>query len=77
MEHQRPSRWGIRPPCLCLAITLLIPLLWLAVVSGLESAGKDGLALGLGWLTIPIVFLAVPAGLVLSLVLARTGRKDK
>jgi hypothetical protein len=60
-----------------LAITLLIPALWLAVMTGLDSAGKDGLALALGWLTIPIVFAVVPAGLVLSLVLALTGRKHK
>jgi hypothetical protein len=77
MGHQRRSQWHIRPSCLCLAITLLIPVLWLAVMSGLESAGKDGLAMTLGWLTIPIVFAAVPAGLVLSLVLALTGRKRK
>ena len=77
MQDQHYSRWRIRPPVLCLAVTLLIPGLWMAVIRGLESAGKEGLALTFGWLSIPIVFVAVPAGLVLSLALAIIGRKHK
>jgi hypothetical protein len=64
-----------------LAVTLLIPLVWVAVMWRFESAGKDDLALTLGWLTIPIVFAVVPAGLLLSLVLglvlALTYRPEK
>ena len=77
MKDRRPSPWRIRPAFLCFAVTLLIPVVWLAVIGGLESAGKDDLALGLGWLSIPVIFVAVPAGLAWTLVLAITGRKQK
>ncbi len=77
MRNQQSSRWRLRPPFLCLAVTVLTPLLWMAVIGGLEYAGQDQLALGLGWLSIPIVFLAIPCGVLLSLVLAFAGRHRK
>ena len=76
MAHDAPRR-SFRPPFLCFVLTLLIPLLWIAVMQGLEVAGKDDLALAFGWITIPLVFVTVPLGLLTSLVLAVAGRNDK
>jgi hypothetical protein len=67
----------MRPAFWCLAATLMIPVLFLAVVGGLEYAGQKDLALLLGWLMIPFAMLAVPAGLLLTLVVAITSRKQK
>ena len=55
----------------------MIRVLYLAVVGGLEYTGQKDLALLLGWLMIPFAMLAVPAGLLLTLVVAVASRKQK
>jgi hypothetical protein len=76
MSEKRPW-WHVSRPMACLAITLMLPAAWFAMVSGLEYAGEKNAALGVGWITIPFVMLAVPLGFVLTVVLAVMDRRKK
>jgi len=50
--------------------TVLVPAAWLVSVVALEQFGQQGVALGVAWLSVFPLMLAVPAGLVGTVILA-------
>lgn len=71
------SPWRIGPAVLCFAVTMMVPIAFFVVVGGLEYAGHKDLALLIGWITIPLAMAVVPAGLILTVVLALTGKRQR